>query len=234
MPAPSEGIVPTPYYQDDLVTLYHGDSLDLLPRLDLQVDATVTDPPFAVRADRWDQFADDLDFLRFTTLWMREAAKAGGVQVVFFASSWLHVLRDAARYAGVPHRRTLIWHKPPGSQYAGASKDGIWFDFEPVEVFGEPTFETPRSATRFAVMSHRTVVGQGHGCEKPGTLMQVLIDAYTPPKGLVLDPFAGSGTTLRAAKDIGRRAVGIEQSEAHCESIAKRLSQEVIDFGGVA
>ena len=72
-----------------------------------------------------------------------------------------------------------------------------------------------------------------HITQKPLEIMQQML-RIVPEGGLVLDPFAGSGTTLRAAKDIGRRAIGVEQTAHHCASIAARLSQSVLDLGGAA
>lgn len=70
--------------------------------------------------------------------------------------------------------------------------------------------------------------GNDHPTVKPLQLMRYLVKLVTPPDGTVLDPFMGSGTTLRAAKDLGRRAIGIEISERYCEIAAKRLQQEVL------
>ncbi len=69
-----------------------------------------------------------------------------------------------------------------------------------------------------------------HPTEKPIGILDPLIRYACPPGGTVLDPFAGSGSTLVAARDSGRKAVGIEASEAYCAAIANRLAQGSLDF----
>ena len=71
--------------------------------------------------------------------------------------------------------------------------------------------------------------GRKHPHEKPIDLLRALI--IKCPAGVVFDPFMGSGTTLRAAKDLGRKAIGIEIEEKYCEIAANRMSQSVMNFG---
>lgn len=227
-------LVIRPLYDADGITIYKGDALEILKSLPVEkvADATITDPPFFVRKDDWDTFEDDYDFEIFTSKWMRECNRRSDVIVSFFPERNLLNLLFAAKRLNIPYRRMMIWHKPPGSQYAGASKDGRWYDFEPILVFGEPE-EAIIKANKFGVITERTITGQIHGCQKPETLLGDLIDSYVKPGGVVLDPFMGTGSTLVAAKRMGRRAIGIEREQKYIDFAIKRLAQRVIDFAGV-
>ncbi len=131
----------------------------------------------------------------------------------------------------------LVFGKPPHAGLIGSRAP--WFrNWEPIFVLGKWPDQTP---TRSAVIQtgrkaasgysgYATIAGHPHA--KPSDVMEELIEACPP--GVIADPFAGSGTTLRAAKDLGRRAIGVELDEAYCETAARRLSQCVLDLEGIA
>jgi site-specific DNA-methyltransferase (adenine-specific) len=212
-----------PYYADDHVTLYHGDCLEFAD-VWTAADVLVTDPPYGYayasgRADTaWPEaIANDTDTAArdaVLSLW------GAGPALVF--GSWK---RD--RPMGV--RALLIWDKGLASGMGDLSVP--WKpNTEEVYVLGSG-FVGHRGSS--VLTGHNVVTwaskGREHPNMKPRTLMEALI--VKCPPGVVADPFAGSGSTLVAAKALGRQAIGVEIDEQYCEISAKRLSQGVLDFG---
>lgn len=133
-------------------------------------------------------------------------------------------------------KQVLVWPKPLDSGVVG-SVTGYRRDAEPVFLVGPwPTRSVEWSSV--LPMGSRGIAAvtaaSGHPHAKPVPLLRTLIERSTRRGGLVLDPFMGSGSTLRAAKDLGRRAVGIELEERYCEIAARRMCQEVLDLGSAA
>ena len=226
--------MPTPYFQNDLVTLYHGDCLEITDWL--EADVLVTDPPYGVawstrgtyggsqngKGETKEKAAIQNDHDAST----RDATlKQWGVKPAIVFGSW-----KIARPTLTEHR--LIWHKagmPPGPLNAAfMSQD------EEIYVWGKG-FRKSSPPLRSVIKTdeHRpTAVNQiGHPTPKPIGLMETLIDRC--PEGVIADPFSGSGATLMAARNLGRKSIGVEMEEKYCELIANRLSQEAFDFGGV-
>lgn len=216
-----------PYYEDDYVTLYHGDCLPLVMDdgfLD-GVDVLVTDPPFGIsyhsNKQRDEDLAasisgDDDTLLRDLVL-----ARWGERPALVFGS-W-----KADRPGRT--RMVLVWNAGPavGMGDLAMPWKPCW---QEIYVIGSG-FSGPRTS---AVLSFPPVqtTGRAHPNQKPTDLLTELIGKC--PDGVVLDPFAGAGSTLIAAKALGRRAVGIEIEERYCEVAADRLSQENLELGGVA
>ena len=220
----------TPYYEDDFVTLYHGDCRAIAEWL--TADVLITDPPYGIGWKRGinnaryskshDGIANDED-----TSCRDEALALWGDRPAAVFGSF---------YAPQPPllRQTLVWAKPADAGVVG-SVTGYRRDCEPVYLCGTWPQRTVEwsSVLRSHQQSIKSVtVETGHPHTKPVDIMRLLIDRCPP--GVIADPFAGSGTTLRAAKDLGRRAIGIEIEERWCEVAAKRLSQEVLDLTGAA
>lgn len=226
-----------PYYEDDAVTIYHGDCREVTAWL--EADVLVTDPPYG-RSWRQGQIGDHAKneasrtgIAHDSDSAVRDAALAmwGDRPAVVFGDLML------APPAGT--KLTCIYHKAdPAAGLRGAIA-GVRRDCEAIYLLGgwdsglggrSSLFRTSRRVTSATGVVARN---GGHPHTKPDDVMGALI-GLAPEGATIADPFMGSGSTLRAAKDHGRRAIGIELDERYCEIAAKRLGQEVLDFGGAA
>ena len=197
-----------PYYEDDLVTLYHGDCREFFASLeDSSVDCVITDPPYTERTHgqaKTNKGAGHgvkaIDFKAFTNADLLNALRESGR----VTRRWVVTSLDYA------HAFEFDQNPPPGLR---SLRVGIW--------------------VKSGVWTHPVVQNEGHPTVKPLPMVADWVRLFTNPGDTILDPFVGSGTTLRAAKDEGRKAIGVELDERYCEVIAKRLSQDTL-FGGVA
>ena len=219
------------YYQDEFVTLYHGDCLTE-HREWLEADVLVTDPPYGMaytgfggRAGRSDGskhsvIVGDAD----TTIRDKALAEWHGPALVF--GKW-SIDRPTLT------RQVLIWDKSENGPGMGAIDLPWGPSFEEVYVIGKG-FSGKRESSVYKVKPYTSQDADrpNHPTPKPPSLMELLVAKC--PAGVVADPFAGSGPTLIAAKNLRRQVIGVELDEGHCETIAKRCAQDVLDFGGVA
>lgn len=200
------GSVPTPYYQDDLVTLYHGDARLLMPdiaakRADPMV--MLTDPPygFEYKSNRPRNAGNERSIAGDRGTFLRDAALSwwDDRPALVFGS------RKSPEPYGV--RQVLVWDQGDalgmGDPWDGRRDTGSVIRCSPVQS-----------------------MGRLHPNEKPVDLLRTLLGKCID--GTVVDPFAGSGSTLVAAKSLNRHAIGIEVDEAYCAKAADRLRQDVL------
>lgn len=219
-----------PYYSDDHVTIYHADCLDLLE--DIKADVLVTDPPYgiglnmanatrgraraAVANDYPNVFGDDGDF--DPSPWL----SLGLPSVMFGANHYADRLPSSPTW--------LVWDKLDGLTSKRATGFNDQADLELAwSNLGGPARIYSQRWMGMIKIGRDAGTKRRHPTEKPLELMTWVL-VQTPP-GVILDPFMGSGTTLRAAKDLGRKAIGIEIEEKYCEIAARRCAQEVLAFG---
>jgi len=227
----------TAYYEHAGIVIYHGDCLDVLSRLEPETfDAIVTDPPYGIdyqsawRTDKaeWKPKIrnDKAPFIWWLYHGWR-VVREGGCVLCFCRWDTQDVFKVALDAAGFTTRSQVIWdridHGMGDLKGAYAPQhDVIWFATKGAFDFHGAR---PKSIVRAARLSGEALQ---HPNEKPVSLMVTLVRDVADAGDVVLDPMMGSGTTLVAAKAIGRRAVGIEADERYCELAAKRLSQEAL------
>ena len=215
----------TPYYQDAHVALYHGDCREWSG----QADAIVTDPPYGRAAlPLWSA----LGSLAMASL------PAGGWLVAYSGQAALPGSMAALSASGLNYRWTLATTYPGREQMARIGDMTVLTGWKPVLAYRKPPFGSARGAHGRFTAGGRTGIrdllpGGGHEkssheWQQPISESLEIVSRFTAEADIILDPFAGSGTTLVAAKAAGRRSIGIEIEERHCEAAATRLSQEVL------
>lgn len=214
----------TPYYSDALITLYHGDCREILPQLE-RFDVCLTDPPYNVANigpnervynNQMMKLSDE-DYLEFCRSWFTSVRAETIIFTPGIANTHLY-----------PQPKwQLCWHKPAAVSFNRMGGFNAW---EPIFVYGDTSHvRLGQDYLLFNTMNLTKGYERDHPCPKPTALWSYLLSKFGTD-GVVVDPFAGSGTTLKVAALAGRRAVGIEIEESYCELIANRLSQEVFSF----
>jgi len=206
------------YYQDKDITIYHGDCLDIIPALS-GVDAVISDPPYGINYEP-----------------NRHPSKNSKWQIVnkekfknddkpFDPSPFLEyqkiILWGANNFADklIPSSGWLVWHKQIPDGFIASQCEMAYTNFL------NRTFYI--SLLWHGLCRHAEIGEHLHPTQKPVALMEWCIKMADFPK-IILDPFMGSGTTLRAAKNLGCHAIGIELEERYCEIAARRMAQEVL------
>ena len=206
-----------PYYERNGITIYHGDCREILPSV--SADAVVSDPPYGIGFVKGAGGKGAHN--------VRNIAPVYGDDQPFDPSPWLSykdvILWGANHFAALlPHGRWLAWDKLNGVE--------SYDSFSDVEF----AWHNKRAADRIFRYLWKGICRDGeretrraHPTQKPIALMKWCI-GFVAEDAVILDPFMGSGTTLVAAKETGRKAIGIEIEERYCEIAAKRLEQEVL------
>jgi site-specific DNA-methyltransferase (adenine-specific) len=226
-----------PYYEDKEsgIVIYHGDCREILPSLDVKVDLVLTDPPYNMKHLNGGGFASAREFYYggaldglcdFRLQDYTDIISGITDQVVAFHSrdqilEWGNFFSSA-----FGHYDLHVWHKTNAIPFT----HNTWkSDIEYIALGWREKHHAPISQEmKSKVYISGLETGGLHPTQKPLALMMKYIQVLAT--GLILDPFLGSGTTLVAAKILGRKAIGIEIEEKYCEIAAKRLMQSCMKF----
>jgi site-specific DNA-methyltransferase (adenine-specific) len=235
--------MPAPYYDAGGVTLYHADCRDVLD--DLRADVLITDPPYGVglvtrSARPWHRRGPNMPIAPATVTY----ADDPGDVAALVADVIPRALARVERGLVFPGTR-MLWNYPPAAALgavfnpAGAGAGSAW-GFQtstPVLFYGPDPYLADGRGRRPNGVLH---LGRGtagyprevfdHPCPKPIEYMTWAVERASRPGETILDPFAGAGTTLLAARLCGRQAIGVEIVEHYCKIAVGRLAQGVLDL----
>ena len=232
----------SPYFERNGIQIYCGDCRDILPNLP-KSDLIITDPPYGVDYDGGttlrEKIAGDFNANMYRDVLpiIRKNAKDDAAFYIFYADGDAQIVIEvfsAVLKAGLIVRNNLIWNKSM-AQF-GALSAQYKQKHEPFlycHIRGKsPKWRGETNETTVWDFK-RASSNNFHPTQKPVGLIEKCIMNSSDRDDIVCDPFMGGGTTLVAAKLLGRKAVGIEINESYCETAAFRLSQEVLNFDDV-
>lgn len=227
-----------PYYEDALVTLYHGDAREIMPELTDEPTILLTDPPYSsggfqeagkssgsIGTRTTETIAmDNLSSRGYQRLMREVLRNCRSVDEAYIFTDWRMWLYtfDALEDGGWRVRNMLVWDK----QQMGMGMP--WRNQHELIAYAKRSPAKIMDGKRGNVLNIKRSGNKMHPTEKPLDLCLALLENSQP--GIVIDPFAGSGTTLCAAKLLGRKAIGIEMDERHAETAATRCSQGVLSL----
>jgi len=206
-----------PYYERDNQTIYNADCLEILKEMpDKSVDLVLTDPPYGIDL-QYEDYEDSKEAWRaLFSAFIPEAIRVA--KMVILPSCQIAELEWI--YANFPPDWLIAWYKgsPGHRSFIGFN------DWEPHLVYGK---------TGKIMHDHFQAQPQmgnkwGHPCPKPVEWAKWFITKATEESDTILDPFLGSGTTLVACKQLGRKGIGIEISEKYCQIAKDRLAQDML------
>lgn len=230
------------YYQDQYVTLHHGNSFEIMAQLDDEsIDCVITDPPYSERThakaskkqsngvvthgiDTFDSFTDQKLYEAYDE--MARVSKGWVVSTL----DYNHAFRfETEPPKGMRQMRIGVWVKNnPTPQISGDRPAQGWEAISYLYKQDKRGWWNGGGYPGNYVTNLATPTG--HPTPKPVGIVSSFVERFSNPNDTILDPFAGGGTTLLAARNLGRKAIGVELEEKYCEMIAKRLSQETFDF----
>ena len=209
-----------PYYDDGNGTvIYHGDCREILPSLP-KVDLVLTDPPYGIgensfRVANRGKLAKTTDYGSFD--WDKKPIEQDLINSLLSLGKW-RCLWGGNYYSVPPSKCWLVWDKQQSADFADCEL--AWTNYP--------------KAVRMKTHQWNGMIRKGHEqrfhpTQKPLEIITWAI-SLAPDAQTILDPFMGSGTTLRAAKDLRRKCIGIEIEEKYCEIAVQRLRQEVLSL----
>jgi site-specific DNA-methyltransferase (adenine-specific) len=233
----------TPYYSEKGIEIYHGDAGGILETFGRIGDLILMDPPYEAEAHTLQRRIkrggsvreEPLDFAPMNAALRNHVA----LLTAKTAKRWIltfcqveaaPIWKVSYEKFGLRYMRTCIWVKPDGQPQLTGDRPGM--GYETLLAMHTQAASVWNGGGRTGVFIYNKNCNHGqpawHQTQKPLSLIKELVKLFSNEGETIVDPFMGSGTTLVAAKSLGRKAVGIEIEEKHCETAALRLSQEVL------